>query len=162
LSVVGTTYYYPSLIDTPHTQYFGPGSAVSTLVPVGRTYWIPIEPTEAIHWTHHGVTASLAGGVVELRTVRQAVEDLSKAGGQALPTLVLGENEVAFYYFNTFYPGEAGHLWMQVDIISGSPRLMSVLGDLAPQAYYSDDDGATILPLPEHIRRPVVFLRSDS
>jgi hypothetical protein len=157
LSTYQQGYYLPASAHTPHTQTFGAADQAAFSPPVGRSYYVHVVPTKSIHTTHAGVMAAANGGVVGVRRHRDAVPPADV--GTATVTLVTGENDVQASYYDTYYPGETAHLWVQVDIVSGAPSLQGSLA-LASGSYYSDDGGTTISPVPGGTRVPVVVLKS--
>lgn len=158
LSDAAETYYLP-VKTVPSTQTYGVSGVAPFSPPDGRTYYVRVKTPAAIHRTHHGIVADDDGGVVGIRSGRNS-NPPEHQGTQSLGTVHDGINDIAFYYFDTFYPGD--EIFIQVDIVSGGPLLMGSL-DWSDGSYYSDDDGATKSHCdPDNDPVPVIRLRSAS
>lgn len=163
MSTAGLAYYYPQRITGafPYIETFGTADQAAFSPPVGRIYYIPVDLPNAMHRTHHGVVANSSGGAVGIRSGRRTTPPATGDPGlQSIGTMTAGINDVGFYYYDTFYPGET-QVYVMVAVTSGSPSLMGSLA-MAAGAYQSDNNGATITAVPGGSRVPVVRLRSDS
>lgn len=163
LSALDVAYFRPG-IQVGDVQTFGDSDQAAFSPPSSRIYYVHVIPDRAIHRTHAGIVAASAGGVFGVRMARDTIPPSSGSPGfNNTGTLVVGANDALHSYFDTFYPGETGHVWVKCGVVSGTPSVMGslVMGNAAG-SYYSDDGGTTRTLVPVGTRVPVVRLVSQT
>lgn len=163
----GYGYYYPSAIASPPSTHKAKPTVDGQLQPVaGRIYYVKVHLDTAARITHSGVSASVGGGTWNVRHDPIEPQNAGQppatgdpwGGGADIGALAVGSNLWQHYYARSRYPGSPG-FWVAIKFSSTAARVDGSTAYAAGEAYYSDNNGASVVAVAPGALHPLPFLR---
>lgn len=160
LSPVDQAFFLPSIIGQAGQANALPGTTATMSPTAGRTYFIPVDITTAIHTTYVGITASAAGGSYQAVPMHGGAVPLVSWAQTSTPNAIssAGDKDWKYYYPRTFYPGET-RAWVAARFTADAQILGSSTITTARDCYYTDD-GSTLVKAPAGMVFPLAHVRA--